>query len=1097
MDIDADAKTVTVSLLGDKDYPSIGDALRAAPSDSSTVFRIIVAGGLYEEGLLELKSNVHIIAAPDAAPTSDNPVIIAACGDHPSICSRVTGAVLRDIRIEHPGPFGSMASVVIEAGNLRLENCILTGSVTIAVLMCGAATPVLQGCEVYLCCGDGIKVADKSCPTVSKCTIHDNDGFGIFCTGSSGGLFEENEIYGNSNAGVAARGSSSGHFKKNNVYDGKQGGFWLEEDASCLLEENDIYQNQKSGIQVGGHAQPLVMRNIVRDGMKGGIVVHDRATGTFLQNEIMRNTMAGVGGTDSACPLFHSNIVKDGRGGGIVLHENCRGIFEKNQVIGNTHAGIGLKGVSNALLDGNYISDGSGYGVWVQEHAVSTLQNNVIERNLRAGVVVTDSANPTMSNNIVRDGKHAGLLIRHNATGRFRQNTLAHNAHGNIVLLEQASSELVANIVSHGPLGGIIIRGTTTATVRGNTICHNEGANIAVLDSSNPICDGNVLTNSAGRGLVIMDKAKGTYRFNMIRNSELAGVYVGRQSDPDMIANCVCDGKSAGILFEDDATGRFTHNIVCANQNEGVAVHGRAHPTLECNVVMQGGHGGIWLDENAGGTFRGNVVEDSGTNAYRCGTTSANEWRLAERNANTAPAALSEVLAEWAEEKMRAPGGNRKVILVQNPDTSSEQGGVAMATQCSELLGLDPSRSCMLVARFLGDAGQFQDAEELIQLAKTFVGDSGPFKAEMGSVLRVQQRGDMSLHCAELLNKWAAASPEYNTDLMTRAAEYAREAAEVFASMQPQDVQTLESFAFSLYWVVLNFATLCRLGGGGQWTANQACAVAAEALAVAHSMVTPHTPPHRTAELYFVEGVLYYCKAEATAAGYIQVEGEVVDAAVKVLLESALKEMKVAYKQWCEAYGEKHLQTVKAITMIGLLENKVHGQEASIDWYRKELRIREELQGELHPRTQQARRTYTLSIDEQLLGGGNVDRLASEDDRSAAQVAAAMSIAGKYEDAEAMLRASTNENTSSPDAPPAKPLPTQKVEYLRFGEVSLHCAELLNKWAASSPEYTKDIMIRAAEYSKDAVEITPAPSRLRNRVHTCQYADTLFTADCR
>jgi hypothetical protein len=68
------------------------------------------------------------------------------------------GAVLRDIRIEHPGPFGSMASVVIEAGNLRLENCVLTGSVTIAVLMCGTAAPVLDGCEVYLCSGDGIKV---------------------------------------------------------------------------------------------------------------------------------------------------------------------------------------------------------------------------------------------------------------------------------------------------------------------------------------------------------------------------------------------------------------------------------------------------------------------------------------------------------------------------------------------------------------------------------------------------------------------------------------------------------------------------------------------------------------------------------------------------------------------------------------------------------------------------------------------------------------------------------------------------------------------------------------------------------------------------
>lgn len=182
MDIDADAKTVTVSLLGDKDYPSIGDALRAAPSDSSTVFRIIVAGGLYEEGLLELKSNVHIIAAPDAAPTSDNPVIIAACGDHPSICSRVTGAVLRDIRIEHPGPFGSMASVVIEAGNLRLENCILTGSVTIAVLMCGAATPVLQGCEVYLCCGDGIKVGPPPPPP----HLHNRHFHGIWAGAGSG-----------------------------------------------------------------------------------------------------------------------------------------------------------------------------------------------------------------------------------------------------------------------------------------------------------------------------------------------------------------------------------------------------------------------------------------------------------------------------------------------------------------------------------------------------------------------------------------------------------------------------------------------------------------------------------------------------------------------------------------------------------------------------------------------------------------------------------------------------------------------------------------------------------------------------------------------
>ena len=43
----------------------------------------------------------------------------------------------------------------------------------------------------------------------------------------------------------------------------------------------------------------------------------------------------------------------------------------------------------------------------------------------------------------------------------------------------------------------------------------------------------------------------------------------------------------------------------------------------------------------------------------------------------------------------------------------------------------------------------------------------------------------------------------------------------------------------------------------------------------------------------------------------------------------------------CEAYGEKHLQTVKAITMIALLERKLGREEKGIEWYRKELRIRE------------------------------------------------------------------------------------------------------------------------------------------------------------
>ncbi len=49
--------------------------------------------------------------------------------------------------------------------------------------------------------------------------------------------------------------------------------------------------------------------------------------------------------------------------------------------------------------------------------------------------------------------------------------------------------------------------------------------------------------------------------------------------------------------------------------------------------------------------------------------------------------------------------------------------------------------------------------------------------------------------------------------------------------------------------------------------------------------------------------------------------------------------------------------------------------------------------------------------------------------------------------------------------------------------MALHCAELLNKWAAASPEYSKDLVMRAAEYSVRSQ--APRPARSTGR---CGYA---------
>lgn len=166
----------------------------------------------------------------------------------------------------------------------------------------------------------------------------------------------------------------------------------------------------------------------------------------------------------------------------------------------------------------------------------------------------------------------------------------------------------------------------------------------------------------------------------------------------------------------------------------------------------------------------------------------------------------------------------------------------------------------------------------------------------------------------------------------------------------------------------------------------------------------------------------------------------------------------LAYTRWCHAYGEKSLQTVKAITMIAVLKNKIEGEGAGFEWKRKELRIREELQGEVHPRTQQARRTFADMIEEELKGGKDVEQIAAENVGDLEERAIA--------DEMAHILKGTPVSTRM-DSPPRQ----GTLEYLRWGQMCLHCAEMLNKWAASSPAYTEDIMTRAADYSINAVSV--------------------------
>ena len=192
---------------------------------------------------------------------------------------------------------------------------------------------------------------------------------------------------------------------------------------------------------------------------------------------------------------------------------------------------------------------------------------------------------------------------------------------------------------------------------------------------------------------------------------------------------------------------------------------------------------------------------------------------------------------------------------------ASLESGFAREQSINPELPASIIKSCIIIARFLGDSGQFREADVLFDRARVLAiqGGDKSFCAEV------------SLFCSELLNKWSASDPAYSIDTMARSAEYASEAAELYESIDMRgDIATQENFSQALYWKGLNYSTLCRLGGTDGCSAETACSVARDALDKCLVLRKEFkAPAAKIAEVQFARGVLTFCMAEALSSGHI------------------------------------------------------------------------------------------------------------------------------------------------------------------------------------------------------------------------------------
>jgi hypothetical protein len=148
----------------------------------------------------------------------------------------------------------------------------------------------------------------------------------------------------------------------------------------------------------------------------------------------------------------------------------------------------------------------------------------------------------------------------------------------------------------------------------------------------------------------------------------------------------------------------------------------------------------------------------------------------------------------------------------------------------------------------------------------------------------------------------------------------------------------------------LNFATLCRLGGGSTWNAEQAKRIAEEALEKCmKERKDQGAPDAKMADTLFAQSVLDFCFAEAYANGVIRKEsngkeGSASDSeSSEALYQKSYALLKDVNERYRKALGGKHLESIKCLTMLSLIARKTGMIKEAIEWCKLEVAMRQEV----------------------------------------------------------------------------------------------------------------------------------------------------------
>ncbi|MHC1740621.1 MAG: right-handed parallel beta-helix repeat-containing protein [Anaerolineaceae bacterium] len=274
--------------------------------------------------------------------------------------------------------------IVINSGDLEMDQCIIEG---------GRDPKILKRDF-----GAGLILLGTSSATVSN-SVFKNNMLGISVQGKSSVMLVSNKFTENG-YGIVFRDKSNSNLSANEYYLNIAYGL-IAYDESELSISRDICHNNKAGFGFINKSKAKVESTTSYENEYHGFFIDNDADCVLKNNQSYSNVMSGIAIYGDSHTLMEENELYKNSYHGFEIAENAKSTLRNNKIYGNPN-GIYLGNTATVNIEENEIYE-NGTGISINDEALATIENNKIFKN--SGEAIDDSSekNSTIGDNEVHD----------------------------------------------------------------------------------------------------------------------------------------------------------------------------------------------------------------------------------------------------------------------------------------------------------------------------------------------------------------------------------------------------------------------------------------------------------------------------------------------------------------------------------------------------------------------------------------------------------------------------------------------------------------------------------------------------------------------